>query len=95
MKSHATSLRIPRTPLPTEELERYSSATTLTVHELEIFPELVQAQWLANMMSPSLWEWIERVPKRSGSPTRRRVEGIKQHIIHNYSFTHMEDEPGL
>jgi hypothetical protein len=88
-------LPLPRTPLRSADLEKYSSATTLTVIELELFPELVQAQWLANMMSPSLWEWIATIPKRSGSPTRRRVEGIKQNIIHNYSFTHMENEPGL
>jgi hypothetical protein len=39
-------------------LDRLSSAMTLTVIELQMYPELVQAQLLANLMSPSLWEWI-------------------------------------
>lgn len=78
-----------------KNLDRYSSATTLTVIELEIYPELIQAQLLANLMSPSLWEWKEKLPKKTGSPIRRKVEAIKQYIIQNYNFTHMEEYPGL
>jgi hypothetical protein len=88
-------IQIQNTSFTREELEKYSSAITLTSIELEMFPDLVQAQWLANMMSPILWEWEKKIPKRSGSPTRRKVEGIKQYIIHNYNFTHMEGQPGL
>lgn len=77
------------------KLERYSSATTLTAIELELFPTLVQAQLFANLMSPTLWEWKNLVPRRSGSPVRRKVEGIKQHIIQNYTFTHVPGQPGL
>jgi hypothetical protein len=77
------------------QLEFLSSATTLSAVELEVFPSLVQAQIFANLMSPALWEWRDVIPKRSGSPTRRKVEGIKQHIIHNYSFTHVRGRPGL
>jgi hypothetical protein len=76
-------------------LEQYSSAATLTAHELELFPALVQAQLYANLMTPSLWGWKDLVPRRSGSPVRRKVEGIKQHIISNYSFTHVPGQPGL
>ncbi|NUM36215.1 MAG: hypothetical protein HUU50_16865 [Candidatus Brocadiae bacterium] len=76
--------------------EKYSSTTTLTAIELEVFPELAQAQWLANMMSPSLWKWEENLPKRrGGSPVRRKVEEIKQYLIHAYEFCHMEEYPGL
>jgi hypothetical protein len=82
-------------PRETAALDLYSSAATLTAIELEIHPVLVQAQILANLMSPSLWKWKGKVPKRSGSPTRRKMEGIKQYIIHNYSFTHIPDRPGL
>ena len=87
---------IPPTPLPADAMEKYSAATTLTALELEIFPELAQAQWLANMMSPALWQWEDELPKRrGGSPIRRRVEAIKQYIIHHYQFTHFEEYPGL
>jgi hypothetical protein len=82
-------------PLEAANLDIYSSATTLTAIELEIYPVLVQAQIFANLLSPSLWNWKGNVPKRSGSPTRRKVEGIKQYIIHNYNFTHVSDRPGL
>ena len=58
------------------QLEKRSSAATLTAIELELFPDLVQAQIFANLMSPALWEWKHQVPRRSGSPVRRKVEGI-------------------
>ncbi len=82
--------------LSKESREKYSSTTTLSAIELEVFPELSQAQWMANMMSPSLWSWEENLPKRrGGSPVRRKVEEIKQYIVHAYEFCHMEEYPGL
>ncbi len=41
----------------TKELERKSSAYTLSDMELFIFPELIYGLVLANIMSPRLWAW--------------------------------------
>ena len=38
-------------------IEKYSSAFTLSDMEIFIYPELLQALVLANIMSPIIWEW--------------------------------------
>ena len=38
-------------------LEKYSSAFTLSDMEIFIFPDLLYALVLANIMSPEIWKW--------------------------------------
>ena len=40
-----------------KELEKYSSAYTLSDMEVFIFPELFYSLVLANIMSPEIWKW--------------------------------------
>ena len=39
------------------DLEKYSSAYTLSDMEIFIFPELFYSLVLANIMSPEIWKW--------------------------------------
>ena len=40
-------------------MEMYSSAFTLSDMEIFVFPELLFALVLANIMSPVIWQWRE------------------------------------
>jgi hypothetical protein len=71
-----------------KNLEKYSSAFTLSDMEIFIFPELFYPLVLANIMSPLLWEWrddpwFKDVEKKSFTYKSNR---IKQFIIQNYVF---------
>jgi len=49
-----------------EKLEKLSAAVSLTVLEIDFYPnELIPAFLLANLMSPALWAW--RDEKKAGS----------------------------
>lgn len=69
-------------------LEQYSSAYTLSDMELFIFPELLYAGLLANIMSPRIWTWrsdpwfagIERMNET------QKLHRVKQFIMDNYQF---------
>ena len=39
------------------DMEKYSSAMTLSDMEIFIFPELLYSLLLANLMSPRIWAW--------------------------------------
>jgi|WetSurMetagenome_2_1015567.scaffolds.fasta_scaffold01385_8 hypothetical protein len=78
-------------------LEKYSSAITLSDMEVFIFPELLYALVLANIMSPALWKWKAHswfAGQNSLSPYRR-VLRIKQFIIDHFSFNLDLDTWGL
>jgi hypothetical protein len=47
------------TKIRPEDLEKYSSAVTLSDMEVFVFPELFYALILANIMSPLVWKWRE------------------------------------
>jgi hypothetical protein len=71
-----------------KNLEKFSSAFTLSDMEIFIFPELFYPLVLANVMSPVIWAWREDpwfkdVEKKSFSYKSNR---IKQYIIQNYVF---------
>jgi hypothetical protein len=71
-----------------KELEKYSSAFTLSDMEIFIFPELFYPLVLANIMSPILWgwrddPWFRDIEKKSFTYKANR---IKQYIIQNYVF---------
>jgi len=40
-----------------QQLEKYTSAITLSDMEIFVFPELMYSLVLANIMSPIIWKW--------------------------------------
>ena len=80
-----------------KSVEKYSSAVTLSDMEVFIFPELMLALVLANIMSPRLWEWrddpwFNKIPKLS---PYRRILRLKQYIMDNFAFNLDLDTWGL
>ena len=80
-----------------QSVEKYSSAVTLSDMEIFIFPELLYALVLANIMSPAIWKW-RNDPwfSKTGtmSPTRR-IQRLKQFIMDHFSFNLDLDTWGL
>jgi len=71
-----------------QELEKKSSAVTLSDMEVFIFPELMYSLLLANIMSPRLWQW-RKDPWFAGLERMkpyRRITRLKQYIIDHYVF---------
>lgn len=71
-----------------KRLEKYSSAFTLSDMELFIFPDLLYAGLLANIMSPVIWRWRDDpwfAGIGSGSEMQR-IQRLKQYIIDRYLF---------
>jgi len=85
------------TPVKPEELEKYSSAITLSDMEIFVFPELLYALLLANIMSPRVWAWRDdpwfaKIDKMSPS---KKINRLKQYIIDHYEFNLDLDTWGL
>jgi len=84
-------------PADPRSLEKYSSAVTLSDMEVFIFPELMYALLLADIMSPCIWRWRDD-PWFSGmeklSPYRRIVR-TKQYLMDNFAFNLDLDTWGL
>jgi len=79
------------------ELERRSSAITLSDMEIFIFPELMMSLLLANLMSPRLWLWRDD-PWFAGLARLkpyRRITRLKQYIMDHYAFNLDLDTWGL
>jgi len=79
------------------DLERKSSAVTLSDMEVFIFPELMYALVLANIMSPRLWRWRDD-PWFAGLDALkpyRRITRLKQYIMDHYAFNLDLDTWGL
>ncbi len=79
---HLPSLNTP------SALEKYSSAFTLSDMEIFIFPELLFALVLANVMSPEIWKWTED-PWFAGigkMGTLKKIHRVKQYIMDHYHF---------
>ena len=86
-----------QTALTAEQLEKYSSAVTLSDMEIFIFPELLYSLVLANIMSPRLWRWRDDpwFKKIDSMTPYRRVLRLKQYIIDHYAFNLDLDTWGL
>jgi hypothetical protein len=71
-----------------EQLEKYSSAVTLSDMEVFVFPELMYSLILANIMSPKIWQWRQRdtFEKLQGKGSYRRLMRLKQFIMDEYEF---------
>jgi hypothetical protein len=71
-----------------KNMEKFSSAFTLSDMEIFIFPELYYPLVLANIMSPIIWKWrddpwFRDIEKKGFTAKANR---IKQYIIQNYVF---------
>ncbi|PKN00603.1 MAG: hypothetical protein CVU78_00065 [Elusimicrobia bacterium HGW-Elusimicrobia-2] len=70
------------------DLEKKSSAVTLSDMEIFVFPELLYSLVLANIMSPKIWRW--RLHPWFGGIQKmsplRRIHRLKQFIMDNYAF---------
>jgi len=70
------------------QLERASSAITLSDMEVFVFPELIYSLVLANILSPRLWRWrddpwFKDIHKQK---PYRRLQRLKQYIMDHYVF---------
>ena len=80
-----------------KNLEKYSSAYTLSDMEIFIFPELFYSLVLANIMSPEIWKWRDdpwfaNIEKKSFT---YKVNRVKQYIMDKFSFNLDLDTWGL
>ena len=84
----------PRSPA---SVEKYSSAVTLSDMEVFIFPELMYALVLANVMSGRLWAWKGDpwFSKSHAQGEMKRVQRLKQYIMDRFSFNLDLDTWGL
>ncbi|MGD2095844.1 MAG: hypothetical protein PVH77_12625 [Phycisphaerales bacterium] len=72
----------------TEQLEKYTSAITLSDMEIFVFPELMYSLVLANIMSPIIWQWREQdcFKKLQGKSRYRKIMRLKQFIMDEFDF---------
>lgn len=75
-------------PTSAKEMEMYSSAMSLSDMEIFIFPDLMYALVLANIMSPEIWKWkndpwFKNIEKKSFS---YKINRIKQYIMDHFVF---------
>ncbi|MDR2036624.1 MAG: hypothetical protein LBQ60_01730 [Bacteroidales bacterium] len=80
-----------------KDLERYSSAYTLSDMEIFIFPELFYSLVLANIMSPEIWKWrddpwFSNIEKKSFT---YKINRVKQYIMDRFVFNLDLDTWGL
>jgi hypothetical protein len=83
--------------IPDAPLEKYSSAITLSDMEIFVFPELLYALLLANIMSPCIWKWRDDpwFAKIDQMNPRKKIDRLKQYIIDHYEFNLDLDTWGL
>ena len=71
-----------------QQLEKYSSAFTLSDMEIFLFPDLLYALVLANIMSPEIWKWrddswFSGITKMG---TLKKIHRLKQYVMDHYNF---------
>jgi hypothetical protein len=76
------------TKIKPENLEKYSSAVTLSDMEVFVFPELFYSLILANIMSPRIWKWREEdcFKKLEGKDSFKKLLRLRQYIMDEYDF---------
>ena len=74
--------------MKSQDLEKYSSAITLSDMEIFVYPELMYSIVLANIMSPVLWRWRqeETFKKLEGKSAYRRLMRMRQYVMDEYEF---------
>ncbi|MGK0467017.1 hypothetical protein [Clostridium sp.] len=85
------------TILNEKDIEKYSSAISLSDMEIFIFPELLYSLFLANIMSPIIWEWKKDIWFKDIDKLNsyRKILRLKQYIMDNYDFNLDLDTWGL
>lgn len=80
-----------------KDIEKYSSAVTLSDMEIFIFPEILYSLLLANIMSPIIWEWKNDIWFKDIDKLNpyRRILRLKQYIMDSYDFNLDLDTWGL
>ncbi|MHC4122133.1 MAG: hypothetical protein ACYSSI_01055 [Planctomycetota bacterium] len=71
-----------------KQLEKYSSAITLSDMEIFVFPELMYSLVLANIMSPIIWQWrqLDCFKKLENKSSYKKLMRLKQFIMDEYDF---------
>jgi hypothetical protein len=71
-----------------EQLEKYSSAITLSDMEIFVFPELMYSLVLANIMSPIIWRWRQEdcFKKIEGKSSYKKLMRLRQYVMDEYEF---------
>jgi hypothetical protein len=71
-----------------KDVEKYSSAITLSDMEVFVFPELAYSLVLANIMSPVIWQWrqIDCFKKLEGKSTYKKLLRLRQFIMDEFEF---------
>jgi len=71
-----------------EQLEKYSSAITLSDMEIFVFPELLYSLVLADIMSPVIWQWrqLDCFKKLQRKSSYKKLMRLKQFIMDEYEF---------
>ena len=71
-----------------KDLEKYSSAITLSDMEVFVFPELMYSLVLANIISPVIWRWREEdcFKKLEGKSSYRKLMRLRQYIMDEFEF---------
>ena len=70
------------------DIEKYSSAYTLSDMEIFVFPELMYGLVLADIMSPILWKWreLDWLKKLEGKSSYRKLMRLRQFIMDEFDF---------
>ncbi|HUS71672.1 MAG TPA: hypothetical protein VMY06_01290 [Sedimentisphaerales bacterium] len=71
-----------------EQLEKYTSAITLSDMEIFVFPELMYSLVLADIMSPIIWQWrrMDCFKKLEGKSSYKKLMRLKQFIMDEFEF---------
>ncbi len=71
-----------------EQLEKYTSAITLSDMEIFVFPELMYSLVLADIMSPIIWQWreVDCFKKLKGKSSYRKLMRLKQFVMDEFEF---------
>jgi hypothetical protein len=71
-----------------KDIEKYTSAMTLSDMEVFVFPELMYSLVLANIMSPIIWKWqeIDCFRKLQGENSYKKLMRLRQFIMDEYEF---------
>jgi hypothetical protein len=71
-----------------QQLEKYTSAITLSDMEIFVFPELMLSLVLADIISPVIWQWrqLDCFRKLEGKSSYRKLMRLRQFIMDEYDF---------
>lgn len=71
-----------------QQLEKYTSAITLSDMEIFVFPELMYSLVLADIMSPVIWKWrqLDCFQKLEGKSAYRKLMRLRQFIMDEFDF---------